>query len=38
MDNELADFLRFCAVERRLAQLTYKAYERDVRALFTFLG
>lgn len=31
MKEELADFLRFCAVERRLAPLTCAAYERDVR-------
>jgi hypothetical protein len=32
MKEELADFLRFCAVERRLAPLTCAAYERDVSA------
>jgi site-specific recombinase XerC len=37
MENELADFLRFCGVERRLAPLTCKAYERDIRALFAVL-
>ena len=30
MDNEVADFLRYCRLERRLADLTCKAYERDV--------
>lgn len=37
MDNELADFLRYCRLERRLADLTCKAYERDVRACVAFL-
>jgi site-specific recombinase XerC len=37
MENELADFLHFCGVERRLAPLTCKAYERDIRALFAVL-
>ena len=32
MDAEVADFLAFCRVERRLAELTCKAYERDVTA------
>jgi site-specific recombinase XerD len=32
MDSEVADFLMFCRVERRLAELTCSAYERDVRA------
>jgi site-specific recombinase XerD len=32
MDTEVADFLTFCRVERRLAELTCRAYERDVRA------
>ena len=32
MDAEVADFLVFCRVERRLAELTCTAYERDVRA------
>ena len=30
--EELADFLRFCRSERRLAPMTCSAYERDVRA------
>jgi site-specific recombinase XerD len=30
--NALSDFVVFCRVERRLAELTCKAYERDVRA------
>jgi site-specific recombinase XerD len=30
--EELADFLRFCASERRLAPTTCSAYERDVSA------
>ncbi|HEX3054798.1 MAG TPA: site-specific integrase, partial [Gaiellaceae bacterium] len=37
MDTELADFLRYCRVERRLAELTCTAYERDVRACMRFL-
>ena len=37
MGPELDDFLRFCAVERRLAPATCRAYERDVRACLTFL-
>jgi integrase/recombinase XerD len=37
MDSELADFLHYCRVERRLAELTCTAYERDVRACMRFL-
>jgi len=37
MKEELADFLRFCAVERRLAPLTCSAYERDVSACLGYL-
>ena len=37
MFNALADFLIYCRVERRLAELTCKAYERDVRACLEFL-
>jgi predicted Zn-dependent peptidase len=37
MRDELADFLRFCAVERRLAPLTCAAYERDVLACRGYL-
>jgi len=37
MDSEVADFLTFCRVERRLAELTCTAYERDVRACLRFL-
>jgi site-specific recombinase XerD len=33
----LADFIIFCRVERRLAELTCVAYERDVRACLDFL-
>lgn len=32
MFNALSDFLICCHIERRLADLTRKAYERDVRA------
>ena len=37
MQNALSDFIIFCRVERRLADLTCKAYERDVRACIEFL-
>lgn len=37
MKEEQADFLRFCAVERRLAPLTCSAYERDVSACLGYL-
>jgi site-specific recombinase XerD len=37
MRDELVDFLRFCAVERRLAPLTCAAYERDVSACLGYL-
>lgn len=37
MDLELEDFLRHCRLERRLADLTCSAYERDVRACLAFL-
>jgi site-specific recombinase XerD len=37
MFNALSDFLIYCRVERRLADLTCKAYERDVRACLDFL-
>jgi site-specific recombinase XerD len=37
MFNALSDFLIYCRVERRLAELTCKAYERDVRACLEFL-
>src|SRR6266705_6087576 len=36
--EELADFLRFCASERRLARMTCSAYERDVSACLDYLG
>jgi site-specific recombinase XerD len=36
MFNALSDFIIFCRVERRLADLTCKAYERDVRACLEF--
>jgi integrase/recombinase XerD len=35
--EELADFLRFCAMRRRLAPLTCSAYERDVSACLGYL-
>lgn len=38
MEIEIQDFVRFCAVERRLAPLTCSAYERDVRACERFLA
>lgn len=37
MFNALSDFIIFCRVERRLADLTCKAYERDVRACLDFM-
>ncbi len=37
MFNALSDFIIFCRVERRLADLTCKAYERDVRTCLEFL-
>ena len=37
MKEELADFLRFCSLERRLAPLTCAAYERDVSACLAYL-
>jgi site-specific recombinase XerD len=37
MFNALSDFVIFCRVERRLADLTCKAYERDVRACLEFM-
>jgi site-specific recombinase XerD len=35
--QELADFLRFCELERRLAPMTCSAYERDVAACLAHL-
>jgi site-specific recombinase XerD len=37
MLNALSDFTIYCRVERRLSELTCKAYERDVRACLEFL-
>jgi site-specific recombinase XerD len=37
MEDALADFFRHCRLERRLADLTCSAYERDVRACLRFL-
>lgn len=37
MLNALSDFIIYCRVERRLSDLTCKAYERDVRACIEFL-
>ena len=37
MESEVVDFLQYCRVERRLADLTCSAYERDVRACARFL-
>jgi site-specific recombinase XerD len=37
MHRELADFLDYCRIERRLAPLTCSAYERDVTACMLFL-
>ena len=38
MFNALSDFIDYCRVERRLADATCLAYERDVRTCLTFLG
>jgi site-specific recombinase XerD len=38
MLREVADFERYCRVERRLAPLTCSAYERDVTACLRFLA
>jgi len=35
--NALSDFVIYCRVERRLADLTCRAYERDVRACLDFM-
>jgi site-specific recombinase XerD len=37
MFNALSDFIIYCRVERRLAEATCKAYERDVRACLDFM-
>ncbi len=37
MDREVEAFVRFCRFERRLADLTCSAYERDVRACLRYL-
>jgi site-specific recombinase XerD len=37
MFNALSDFLIYCRIERRLADLTCEAYERDVRTCLEFL-
>ena len=37
MDTELADFLVHCRLERRLAEATCAAYERDVGTCLAFL-
>jgi len=37
MHQELADFLDYCRIERRLAPLTCSAYERDVGTCIAFL-
>jgi site-specific recombinase XerD len=37
MFNAVSDFVIFCRVERPLADLTCKAYERDVRVCLDFL-
>src|SRR3954447_10942617 len=35
--QELADFLRFCELERRLAPMTRSAYKRDVSVCLGYL-
>ena len=37
MRQELADFLGYCRIERRLAPLNCSAYERDVGTCIAFL-
>src|ERR1700739_513891 len=37
MQNALNDYIAYCRVERRLADLTWKAYERVLRGLIAFL-
>jgi site-specific recombinase XerD len=37
MFSALSAFLIYCRIERRLADLTCKAYERDVRACLELL-
>ena len=37
VSSEVADFLRFCKLERRLAPMTCSAYERDVLACLAYL-
>ncbi len=37
MQSEVSDFLRYCRLERRLADLTCSAYERDVTSCMSFL-
>src|SRR2546422_10197890 len=38
MQAEVSDFLHYCRIERRLADLTCSAYERDVSACVRFLN
>ncbi|MGB2953197.1 MAG: site-specific integrase, partial [Gaiellaceae bacterium] len=38
MREEVADFLHYCRIERRLSEMTCKAYERDVKACLAFLS
>ena len=37
MQNALNDYILYCRVERRLSDLTWKAYERILRCLIAFL-
>ena len=37
MFDALSDFIIYCRIERRLSELTCRAYERDVRACIEFL-
>lgn len=37
MQNALSDYIVYCRVERRLADLTWKTYERVLRGLIAFL-
>src|SRR5438270_4371485 len=38
MHEQVTDFLHYCRIERRLADLTCAAYERDVKACVRFLN
>ncbi len=37
MQSQVEEFIRYCSLERRLAELTCSAYERDIGACARFL-